>query len=155
LFKAASRTLPAFGKNELGGKSGFIAILHTWDQKLNAHFHLHCLVVGGVVSKDDKHWISCKGNYFFNEKALSLVFRGKFMYRMSKACQDNKLKFNDGYRQLKDKLYTKKWVVSVRDPVKISEHVLEYLARYTHRVAIANSRKAASLIFVLSIIPPP
>jgi hypothetical protein len=62
------------------------------------------------------------------------------MDRMSKACQDNKLKFNDGYRQLKDKLYAKKWIIDVRDPVKNPEHVLEYLARYTHRVAIANSR---------------
>ena len=79
----------------------------------------------------DKHWISCKDIYLFNEKALSLVFRGKFIDRMSKACQDNKLKFNDGYRQLKDKLYAKKWVVSVGDPIKKPENVLEYLAHAT------------------------
>ena len=140
LFKAASQTLLTFGENELGGRLGFIATLHTWDQKLKAHFHLHCLIAGGAVSKDGAYWTSCKGNYLFNKKALSLVFRGKFMDRMSKACQDNKLKFNDGYRQLKDKLYAKKWIIDVRDPVKNPEHVLEYLARYTHRVAIANSR---------------
>jgi hypothetical protein len=140
LFKAASQTLLTFGENELGGRLGFIATLHTWDQKLKAHFHLHCLIAGGAVSKDGACWTSCKGNYLFNKKALSLVFRGKFMDRMSKACQDNKLKFNGGYRQLKDKLYAKKWIIDVRDPVKNPEHILEYIARYTHRVAIANSR---------------
>jgi hypothetical protein len=140
LFKAASKTLLIFGENELDGKLGFVAVLHTWDQRLKAHFHLHCLVAGGAVSKDGACWTPSKGNYLFNKKALSLVFRGKFMDRMSKACQDNKLKFNDGYRQLKDKLYAKKWIIDVRDPVKNPEHVLEYLARYTHRVAIANSR---------------
>ena len=140
LFKAASKTLLIFGENELDGKLGFVAVLHTWDQRLKAHFHLHCLVAGGAVSKDGACWTPGKDNYLFNKKALSLVFRGKFMDRMSKACQDNKLKFNDGYRQLKDKLYAKKWIIDVRDPVKNPEHVLEYLARYTHRVAIANSR---------------
>jgi len=140
LFKAASKTLLIFGENELDGKLGFVAVLHTWDQRLKAHFHLHCLVAGGAVSKDGACWTPGKGNYLFNKKALSLVFRGKFMDRMSKACQDNKLKFNDGYRQLKDKLYAKKWIIDVRDPVKNPKHVLEYLARYTHRVAIANSR---------------
>jgi hypothetical protein len=140
LFKATSQTLLTFGENELGGRLGFIATLHTWDQKLKAHSHLHCLIAGGAVSKDGACWTSCKGNYLFNKKALSLVFRGKFMDRMSKACQDNKLKFNGGYRQLKDKLYAKKWIIDVRDPVKNPEHILEYIARYTHRVAIANSR---------------
>ena len=137
LFKAASKTLLIFGENELDGKLGFVAVLHTWDQRLKAHFHLHCLVAGGAVSKDGECWTPSKGNYLFNKKALSLVFRGKFMDRMSKACQDNKLKFNDGYRQLKDKLYAKKWIIDVRDPVKNPKHVLEYLARYTHRVAIS------------------
>jgi hypothetical protein len=87
LFKAASRTLLTFGENTLGGKLGFIATLHTWDQKLNAHFHVHCLVAGGAVSPDNSRWIPCKGNYLFNARALSLVFRGKFMERMKKACQ--------------------------------------------------------------------
>lgn len=140
LFTAASKTLLTFGKNELNGTPGFLAIVHTWDQKLNAHFHLHCLVAGGVVSKDKKRFISCT-DYLFNEEALSLVFRGKFIQRMSLACQKGKLKLAaDAYRRLKNTLFTKTWVVSVRDPVKQPEHVLEYLARYTHRVAIANSR---------------
>lgn len=141
LFAAASKTLLTFGKNELNGTPGFLAILHTWDQKLNAHFHLHCLVAGGVVSKDNKRFIACTGDYLFNQEALSLVFRGKFMQRMSLACEKGKLKLDaDAYKRLKNTLFTKTWVVSVRDPVKRPEHVLEYLARYTHRVAIANSR---------------
>jgi hypothetical protein len=144
LFKAASQTLLTFGQNELGGKLGFIAILHTWDQKLKAHFHLHCLIAGGAISKDGAHWIPCKSNYLFNNKALSLVFRGKFMDRMSNARQCEKIKLaGNQYKKLKNKLYTKKWIVDVRDPVKSPERVLEYLARYTHRVAIANSRITA------------
>ena len=141
LFKAASQTLLTFGENELGGRLGFIATLHTWDQKLKAHFHLHCLIAGGAVSKDGACWTSCKGNYLFNKKALSMVFRGKFMHYMNRARQCEKLKLSGNeYKKLKNTLYAKKWIVDVRDPVKNPEHVLEYLARYTHRVAIANSR---------------
>ena len=141
LFKAASHTLLTFGDNTLGGKLGFIATLHTWDQKLNAHFHLHCLVAGGAVSPDGSSWIPCKGSYLFNERALSLVFRGKFMDLMKKACQREDLKFTgDEYNRLKARLYEKPWIIDVREPVKRPEHVLDYLARYTHRVAIANSR---------------
>ncbi len=141
LFKAASQTLLAFGENELGGKLGFITTLHTWDQKLNAHFHLHCLVAGGAVLPDGSRWIPCKSNYLFNERALSLVYRGKFMEMMKKACQREDIKFaGDQFNQLKARLYKKPWIIDVRDPVKKPEHVLEYLARYTHRVAIANSR---------------
>ncbi len=144
LFKAASQTLSTFGENEMGGKLGFIATLHTWDQKLNAHFHLHCLVAGGAISKDGLRWTPCKGNYLFNKEALSLVFRGKFMDLVSRACQCENLKFAGGeYKKLKTRLYEKKWIIDVRDPVKRPEHVLEYLARYTHRVAIANSRITA------------
>ena len=144
LFKATSQALLAFGENELGGKLGFIATLHTWDQQLKAHFHLHCLVAGGAVSKDGSRWTPCKGNYLFNEQALSLVFRGKFMDRMSTACQHGDIKFaGDEYNQLKDRLYEKNWIIDVRDPVNSPEHVLQYLARYTHRVAIANSRITA------------
>jgi hypothetical protein len=141
LFAAASKTLLTFGKNELNGTPGFLAILHTWDQKLKAHFHLHCLVAAGVVTNDAKRFIACSGNYLFNHKALSLVFRAKFIQRMGLACQKGKLRLaGHKYNRLKNTLFTKTWVVSVRDPVKRPEHVLEYLARYTHRVAIANSR---------------
>ena len=127
--------------DDRNGTPGFLAILHTWDQKLYAHFHLHCIIAGGVFSKDDKKWIACKNDYLFNQDALSLVFRGKFMQRMSDAIKNDNLNFTGNtYKKLKNTLFTKKWVVSVREPVKQPEHVLEYLARYTHRVAIANSR---------------
>ncbi len=151
LFKAVSQTLLAFGenpKNRLGGKLGFIAILHTWDQHLNAHFHLHCLIPGGVLKTDDS-WKPCKHAYLFNVEALSQAFRGKFLDYMTKAYQDGKLKFPgisspferpERFKQLKESLYSKKWVVYIQKPIKRPESVLEYLGRYTHRVAISNHR---------------
>jgi hypothetical protein len=141
LFAAASKTLLTFGKDKLNGTLGFLAVLHTWDQKLNAHFHLHCLVAGGAVSNDKNRWLSIKNDYLFNEEALSRVFRGKFIERLERVRKTGALKFTDeAYGNFKNMLYAKNWVVSVRDPVKRPEHVLQYLARYTHRVAIANSR---------------
>jgi len=120
---------------------GFIAVLHTWDQRLNAHFHLHCLVAGGVMSKDKKRWLPVRNDYLFNEEAMSRVFRGKFMERIKYARKSGLFKFiGRSFGNFKNKLYSKNWIVSVREPVKRPEHVLEYLARYTHRVAIANSR---------------
>jgi hypothetical protein len=152
LFKAVSETLLAFGRNPqngLGGKLGFITILHTWDQLLNAHFHLHCLTPGGAVSDDWTRWIACKNDYLFNHEALSLVFRGKFIDHMNRAYKKGKLHFSgrcasyetpQGFKQLTDSLYSNKWVVHVKEPIKRSEYVLEYLGRYTHRVAISNHR---------------
>jgi len=141
LFKAASQTLLSFGENALGGKLGFIATLPSWDQQLKAHFHLHLLVPGGALSKDGSSWRPLKGDYLFNQQALSLVFRGKFMEHMGRACQRENLKFaSDQYKKLKARLYEKNWIIDVRDPVKKPDHVLEYLARYTHRVAISNTR---------------
>jgi hypothetical protein len=93
------------------------------------------------VSKDKKRWLPVKNDYLFNQEALSQVFRGKFMQRLRRARNTSALKFADAtYSNFKNMLYSKNWVVSVRDPVKRPEHVLQYLARYTHRVAIANSR---------------
>ena len=140
LFKAVSQTLLTFGKNELGGKLGFISVLHTWDQKLNAHFHLHCLIVGGAISNDGNRFLPCKKNYLFNQEALSLVFRGKYIDLLTRAVKRGEISFGNGYESFKNKLYIHKWVVSVRKPIKRPYHVLEYIARYTHRVAIANSR---------------
>jgi hypothetical protein len=141
LFAAVSKTLLTFGKNELNADLGFLAILHTWDKTLKDHFHLHCLVVGGAVSKDKKRWMPVKNDYLFNQEALSRVFRGKFMEKMAHVRKTGAIKFiSRTYGDFRNMLYTKNWVVSVREPVKRPEHVLEYLARYTHRVAIANSR---------------
>jgi len=151
LFKAVSQTLLAFGKNpknRLGGKLGFIAILHTWDQRLNAHFHLHCLIPGGAL-RSNGFWQSTKYTYLFNVVALSHTFRGKFLDYMTKAYQEGKLKFPGisspferpaRFKQLKESLYSKKWVVYIQKPIKRPEYVLEYLGRYTHRVAISNHR---------------
>jgi hypothetical protein len=145
LFKAVSQTLLEFGenpKNRLGGKLGFIAILHTWDQQLNAHFHLHCLVPGGVL-KTDGSWETTQKAYLFNVKAMSEVFRGKFLDLMTKAYRKKGLASSlnpDQFKKLKESLYSKKWVVYIQKPIKRPEYVLEYLGRYTHRVAISNHR---------------
>ena len=152
LFKTASETLLTFGKNPengLGGKLGLTAILHTWDQLLKPHFHLHCLVVGGAVSEDLTCWTPCKNDYLFNQEALSLVFRGKFIDHMSRAYEKGELVFPcisaplgkpAQFNELKNKIYSKKWVVHVKEPINRPEYVLEYLGRYTHRVAISNHR---------------
>jgi hypothetical protein len=145
LFKAVSQTLLEFGqnsKNGLGGKLGFIAILHTWDQQLNAHFHLHCLIPGGVL-KTDGSFENTKKAYLFNVKAMSKVFRGKFLDLMTKAYRKKGLASSinpDQFKKLKASLYSKKWVVYIQKPIKRPEYVLEYLGRYTHRVAISNHR---------------
>jgi len=116
---------------------------------LNAHFHLHCLTPGGAVSDDYSRWIACKNNYLYNHEALSQVFRGKFIDHMKKAYEKGKLHFPgrcaayetpQGFKKLIDSLYSNKWVVHVKEPIKHSEYVLEYLGRYTHRVAISNHR---------------
>jgi hypothetical protein len=152
LFKSVSETLLVFGRNPqngLGGRLGFIAILHTWDQLLNAHFHLHCLIPGGAVSDDWTRWMPCKNDYLFSHDALSLVFRGKFIDHLNKAYKKGKLRFPgrcasyekaQGFKNLIDTLYSKKWVVHLKEPIKRPEYVLEYLGRYTHRVAISNHR---------------
>lgn len=152
LFKAVAKTLLTFGhnpKNGLGGKLGFIAILHSWDQMLNAHFHLHCLIAGGAMTEDGKHFKPCKHGYLFNEEALGLVFRGKFIEYMGQAYHSGSLTFPgicapyerpEKFKQLKNKLYLHKWVVSVQSPITRPEYVLEYLGRYTHRVAVSNQR---------------
>ena len=140
LFKAVSQTLIKFAKNELGGKTGFLSVLHTWDQQLKTHFHLHCLVAGGALCSKTRGWIPCKENYLFNQEALSMVFRAKFIDLLTRAVDQEKIDIDGKYHHFKKKLYKHKWVVSVRDPIKRPQHVLEYLARYTHRVAIANSR---------------
>jgi hypothetical protein len=152
LFKSVAETLLTFGhnpKNGLGGKLGFIAILHTWDQRLNAHFHLHCLIAGGAMTQNGKSFKPYKKDYLFNEEALGLVFRGKFIEYMSQAYQSGSLTLPgicapyerpEKFKQLKKKLYCHKWVASVQEPIRRPDYVLEYLGRYTHRVAISNQR---------------
>jgi hypothetical protein len=151
-FKAVSKTLLQFGKNpanKLGGKIGFISILHTWDQKLLDHLHIHCLIPAGALAFDGSRWIHPKHDYLFNVKALSHVFRGKFMAFLEQLFQDKKLNFpgkterfdtQEGFTALIDQLYQNKWVVYCKPSLENPRHVLAYLSRYVHRVAISNNR---------------
>jgi hypothetical protein len=151
LFRAASDTLLqiAADAKHLGAKIGFLAILHTWGQTLMHHPHLHCVVPGGGLSPDGTRWISSRRSYFLPVKVLSRVFRGKFLDYLAKAHQDGKLSctntltpFADpsAFHRLVADVRRKPWVVYAKAPMAGPEHVLKYLARYTHRVAIANSR---------------
>ena len=149
LFDAAAQTLLMFGHNNLGGKTGFIAVLHTWDQKLNAHFHLHCLVPAGALSENDDRWINTPDNFLFPVRALALVFRGKYLDFLLQAFADCKLIFpgqaaqfqtQTGFSGLLARLRQKRWVVYAKPPFGGPDKVLDYLGRYTHRVAISNNR---------------
>jgi hypothetical protein len=149
LFKAVSETLLEFGRNNLGGKIGFTTILHSWDQKLFDHFHLHCLIPAGALSLDEKSWIYTPKNFLFPVKALSKVFRGKFLDFLKSAYKNEQLTFSGNssylqarreFQQLIDQLYGKKWVVYAKESFSNPEDALEYLSRYTHKVAISNER---------------
>jgi len=152
LFKSVSKTLLEFGHNHLGGKVGFICILHTWDQTLLDHFHLHCVVAAGALSFDHKKWISAGKNYLFAVRALSKVFRGKYIHYLNIAFRNGELIFpgktaplgkKGNFSKLIDILWLKEWVVYSKKSFKNRESVLDYLGRYTHRVAISNNRLVA------------
>lgn len=149
LFKAVSETLLQFGRNNLGGTMGFTAILHTWDQRLLDHIHLHCVIAGGVLARDKTRWIQTKNNYLFNVEALSIVFRGKFIDYLKKAhakgglnFQGNTAKYatDEEFSGLIKVLREKNWVVFSKKPFAGPQAVLDYIGRYTHRVAISNNR---------------
>ena len=150
LFKSASETLLEFGENELGGKVGFIATLHTWDQKLAEHIHLHCIISAGALSSDGGRWISSPNeDYLFAVKALSRVFRGKFIDYLKMAYTKGGLTFagkstefesKKGFKDLIDDLYKEDWVIYSKKPFAGPEKVLDYLGRYTFRIAISNER---------------
>jgi hypothetical protein len=152
LFKSVSETILAFGanpKNGLGGKLGLTCILHTWDQKLNAHVHLHCVIPGGALSFIDSRWIAGRNDFLFHVGALSNVFRAKFIDYLKAAFANGELIFpgtieplgtEKRFSDLIDQLWAKKWVVYSKKPFAGPEQVLDYLGRYTHRVAIANHR---------------
>ena len=153
LFQAVSETLLAFARRHLKGTLGITAVLHTWDQTLLDHFHLHCLVPAGALSFDQHRWISARQNFLFDVKALSLVFRGKFLDLLKKAFDQNKLLFAGQIAPLADAgtfnvllktLRKKPWVVYAKKPFGSPDHVLDYLGRYTHRVALSNNRIIAA-----------
>ena len=137
LFKAVSETLLEFGRTHLHGQLGFITVLHTWDQTLKDHFHLHCLVPAGALSFDQSRWTACRQDFLFPVKALSLVFRGKFLDLLTQACARGKITLTDQQRQ---QLRKKHWVVYAKEPFGSPQTVLDYLGRYTHRVALSNDR---------------
>jgi len=137
LFKAVSETLLEFGQRRLGGTLGIIAVLHTWDQTLKDHFHLHCLVPAGALSLDHSRWISARGNFLFPVKALSRVFRGKFLSLLQQARQRRKIAGTT--REIKPSRQ-KNWIVYAKKPFGSPRTILDYLGRYTHRVALSNDR---------------
>ena len=149
LFKAVSETLLEFGRTNLGGKIGLIAVLHTWDQTLMDHFHLHCLIPAGALSMDRSRWIAACDNFLFSVRALSKVYRGKMLDLLQQAFNKDRLKFvgrcegltdRKPFKRWLERLREKRWVVYAKKPFSDPERVLDYLGRYTHRVAISNNR---------------
>lgn len=149
LFKAVSQTLLEFGRTHLHGRLGFICVLHTWDQTLRDHFHLHCLIPGGALSFDHTRWIAARQAFLFSVKALSLVFRAKFLALLEQAFVKEQLQFPGrsaalvqpaAFADLVRSLRQKQWVVYAKRPFSSPEKVLDYLGRYTHRVALSNNR---------------
>jgi predicted Zn-ribbon and HTH transcriptional regulator len=137
LFKAVSETLLEFGRTRFGGTVGIIAVLHTWDQTLNDHFHLHCLIPSGALSLDQSRWIAARPNFLFPVKALSVVFRGKFLDLLTQAREKGRIETPS--ERLKA-LRKKNWIVYAKKPFGSPRTVLDYLGRYTHRVALSNER---------------
>lgn len=155
LFKSASETLLRLGRdpNRLGAEIGIIAVLHTWGQTLVDHPHLHCIVPGGGLTADAKKWKYSKkarfNKFFIHVKVISDLFKKKFLYYLKKAYRNNELKFfgklktisykNEFYKML-NTLYAKEWITYCKRPFGGAKQVIEYLGRYTHRVAISNNR---------------
>jgi hypothetical protein len=137
LFKAVSETLLEFGQRRFGATVGITAVLHTWDQTLKDHFHLHCLVPAGALSFDGSRWISARKNFLFPVTALSQVFRGKFLGLLQQACDKGKIPAADNEIEASRR---KSWVVYAKKPFGSPHTVLDYLGRYTHRVALSNDR---------------
>jgi hypothetical protein len=151
LFRAVSETLVTMAADpkRLGARIGFLAVLHTWNQQLRHHPHLHCLVPAGGISPDGTHWIACRPKYFLNVDALGVMFRGKFLAFVRQAFARGKLRFAGSLTALAVRanfdrftlaLKALKWVVYAKPPFAGPAHAVKYLARYTHRVAIANGR---------------
>lgn len=136
LFEAAWGTINTFGNNpkNLGAATGMISILHTWGQQLSLHPHLHCIISGGGLSKSGQ-WKSAKskGKYLFPVKAMSKVFRAKYV-------QSLKSKTGHADKELINALFKKEWVVFAKRPFGNPQSVIEYLGRYTHKIAISNHR---------------
>lgn len=151
LFKAASETLImlARDKKHLGAYTGFVAVLHTWSQNLMEHPHLHLMVPAGGWDEIAQYWKHSRTKFFIPVKVISEVFRGKFLSLLKKANNETQLKFageikplihKSNFKQLLDTLYNKEWIVFCKKPFRNSSQIINYLGRYTHRVAISNNR---------------
>jgi Putative transposase/Transposase zinc-binding domain len=152
LFHAAAETLLQFGRNNLGALPGITMVLHSWDQQLRAHFHVHCLITGGGLSLDGQRWIKSHPHYLFPVRALGKVFRGKFLDGVRHLYDTGKLLLPDRVKAvsplakpecfyaLLSKLRHKPWVVYSKAPYAGPKKLLDYLGRYTHRIALSNSR---------------
>jgi hypothetical protein len=151
LFRAAAETLSTIAADpkHLGAEIGFFAVLHTWGQNLLHHPHLHCVVAGGGLSPDGTRWISCRPRYFLPVPVLSCLFRRLFLGYLQKAFDAGDLEFFSSLEPLRERraflrylapLRRAKWVVYAKPPFAGPEQVLEYVGRYTHRVAISNNR---------------
>ncbi len=151
LFHATAETLRTIAADpkHLGAEIGFIAILHTWGQNLLHHPHLHCVVPGGGLSADGERWISCRPGFFLPVRVLSRLFRRLFLAQLQTAFDAGHLRFFNALEPLQvPRAFARhlaparraEWVVYAKPPFGGPQHVLEYLGRYTHRVAISNNR---------------
>ena len=154
LFDSASATLKqlAADPRHLGAQIGFMAMLHTWNQKLGFHPHLHCIVTGGGLSEENRRWQGCKKRFFLPVRVVSRLFRGKFLDGLKQGVASGRIRLNHDTEQAKgpctfkallDRLYAQQWVVYCKRPVYGAESVIEYFARYAYRVAISNNRITA------------
>jgi hypothetical protein len=151
LFRAASETLLeiAADPRHLGARIGVLAVLHTWSQNLGHHPHLHCLVPAGGLALDRSRWVRSRRDFFLPVRVLSRMFRGKLLAFLKQSYRHNELCFSGTlaalsrprvFHSLLSTLRNRQWVVYSKPPFGGPEHVLKYLARYTHRVAISNGR---------------
>ena len=151
LFHSVSETLTQLAKDpkHLGAEIGSIGILHTWGQNLMDHPHIHCIVTGGGLSSDKGRWVSCRKGFFIPVRVMSALFKGKFLDLLKRCFQSESLVFPGKISHLKQpgdfeifmrRLYHKKWVVYCKPPFDGVQGVLQYLGRYTHRIAISNNR---------------
>ncbi|WP_434718128.1 IS91 family transposase [Paraburkholderia sp. A1BS-2L] len=154
LFRASAETLRTIAADpkHLGAEIGFLTILHTWGQNLLHHPHVHCVVPGGGISPDGERWIACRPGFFLPVRVLSRLFRRLFLDELCRAFDAGMLRFHGQLEPLHDArafaawlapAARSEWVVYAKPPFGGAEHVLDYLGRYTHRVAISNNRLLA------------
>jgi hypothetical protein len=151
LFRAASETLLMLARDEkyLDAETGMVAVLHTWGQNMMDHPHLHVLVPAGGWSQTAQCWKPSRTKFFIPVKVISAVFRGKFLAMLRQAYEEERLlfegeikllKLKGNFKRLLNDLYAKDWVVYAKKPFRSAKHIINYLGRYTHRVAISNQR---------------